>query len=353
MANERNPAAAPDAASPAIAVVGAGLIGRSHARLLARAGRLAAVVDPAPGAADFAAGLGVPHRADLRDLPAGTEGVVLATPTQLHVEQGLDCIRRGLPVLIEKPLAADSAGALALAEAAEAAGVAVLVGHHRRHNPRVAAARAAIEAGMLGQVVAVQASVLLCKPDGYFEPEWRRRPGAGPILTNLIHEVDMLRHLLGEVTAVQAMTSHAVRGFAVEDGAAVILRFASGALGTIVISDAAAAPWSWELTAAENPAYPATGQGCMTISGTHGALEIPTLMLWTHDGARDWHAPIAARRLPFEDADPLARQLDHFADVIRGRAEPLVDARDGAASVAVVEAVARGGTGAQPEGTAP
>jgi predicted dehydrogenase len=67
------------------------------------------------------------------------------------------------------------------------------------------------------------------------------------LLTNLIHDLDLLRHLCGEVRQVQAITSNAIRGFANEDCAAVLLQFDNGALGSLTGSDAVAAPWSWEL----------------------------------------------------------------------------------------------------------
>ncbi|GGH59209.1 Gfo/Idh/MocA family oxidoreductase [Frigidibacter albus] len=327
---------------PAIAVVGAGAIGRKHVAALAqsRMARLAAIVDPSPAAAALAAEHGVALVADLAELD-GVAGVILATPTSLHLAQALYCIGRGWPVLVEKPVAATAAEGEQMAAAADAAGVPVLVGHHRRHNPRIAAARAALQSGAVGRVIAVQASVLLCKPDDYFAPDWRRQPGAGPILTNLIHEIDTMRHLLGEVVSVQAVTSSAVRGFAVEDSAVALLHFASGALATVTVSDAAAAPWSWELTAAENADYPPTGQSCLLISGTEGALELPNLRLWQHSGPRGWFTPLLPQDLAVADADPLIRQIDHFAAVIAGTEPPLVPAADAARSVAVVDAILR------------
>ncbi|NNL17349.1 MAG: Gfo/Idh/MocA family oxidoreductase, partial [Boseongicola sp.] len=167
------------AETPAIAVVGAGLIGRTHIDVVARGARLDAVVDPDPAAKALADAKGALWFPDLEGYlsDAKPDGIVLATPNQLHVAQGLEAVRAGVPVLIEKPIANDVTSATALVEEAEAADVPVLVGHHRRHNPLVAAAKAVIEDGRLGDIVAATAEFWLYKPDDYFVPEWRRAPG--------------------------------------------------------------------------------------------------------------------------------------------------------------------------------
>ena len=331
----------PAAEMPRILVAGAGLIGRRHVDLVARQGGLSGIADPAAGAAEVARAAGVPHFADLDEALAklSPEGVILATPNQLHLDHALACIAAGVPVLIEKPVADTVAAAEAIVAAAEAAGVPVLVGHHRRHNPLIAAAHAAIRGGQIGRVVTVAAQFVLIKPDDYFDQVWRRAPGAGPVFINLIHDIDLLRHLCGEIVSVQALESRAARGFEVEDSAAVILRFEGGAVGTVTISDAAVSPWSWEFTSGENPAYPKVSADAYMIAGTEGALSVPSLRLWRHDGAKSWWSAMDSRVLKHRTEDPLVRQLVHFHEVIRGRAAPLVSAREGMATLAVVEAI--------------
>ncbi|MGP1355352.1 Gfo/Idh/MocA family protein [Roseicyclus sp.] len=327
-----------------LAVVGAGLVGRRHAEAIrgARSARLAALVDPREETATLAEAHGVPWFRDLAALLAAgcAEGVILATPNRLHVEGGLACIAAGLPVLVEKPLAEDTEGAATLVRAAEAGGVPLATGHHRRHNPLVRAAKALIEEGRLGRIASVQATTWFRKPDAYFDAApWRRQAGAGPVLVNLVHDLDLLMHFAGPVRAVQAMAANAVRGFEVEDTAAILLRFEGGALGTVSLCDATPAPWSWELTARENPAYPATDEGCYRIAGTAGSLSLPDFALWTHAGDGGWWDPISATRFPVAHADPLAAQVEQFAEVIRDGAPPLVSGRDGLAAVAVIAAI--------------
>mgnify|MGYP003868047855 CR=1 FL=1 len=198
-----------------------------------------------------------------------------------------------------------------------------------------------IEAGEIGRAVTAQVTCWLYKPDDYFDVPWRTQPGAGPVFINLIHDVDLMRHLVGEVEAVQASTRNALRGHAVEDTAAAILHFANGALGTVSVSDTVVSPWSWELTAAENPAYPVTDQSCYLIGGTHGALSLPGGTGWTQDEPRGWWEPIRAARPGLRRADPLEGQIAHFARVIAGVEEPLVSAEEGLRSLAVIEAIGR------------
>jgi predicted dehydrogenase len=151
--------------------------------------------------------------------------------------------------------------------------------------------------------------------------------------------VDLLRHFCGEVTMVQAIAAPSLRGFENEDVASATLRFANGTIGTITVSDSITAPWSWEMTAAENSAYPVTDQSCYLIGGTEGALSLPDLRLWRHEGGKSWWHPISATTYPRKAADPLIAQITHFAYVIRGKASPLVSAEEGFRTMQVIEAI--------------
>lgn len=330
-----------------IAVVGAGGFGRKHLQTVTTEPGfvLAGVADPSPAARCLAQELGAPWYEEFGALLDAVclDGVIVVTPNHLHVPHGLLCIERGIPVLVEKPVADTTEGAGQLASAAERAGVCVLVGHHRRYNPILETAREVVGTGRLGRIVAANLTWLARKPDTYFDVAWRRELGGGPVLINLIHEIDALRFILGEIATVQAMTANAVRGFPVEDTAAVLLRFASGALGSVVLSDAAEAPWNWELSSGENPVYPRQDATCGVIAGTQGSLSIPDLELWCHadrPGApRGWTTPMLREHIPFTPGDAYRRQLQHFGRVIRGEETPRVSARDASRTLAVCLAI--------------
>ncbi len=332
-----------------IAVAGAGTIGRAHIEAVRASATccLSAVVDPAPAARELASKAGVPLYASLQELfeKDKPDGVVLATPNQYHVAQAKDCIAAGVPILLEKPIAPTVVEAEDLVRLADAAQARVLIGHHRAHSPLMAQARAVIASGQLGRLVAVTGSAMFFKPAEYFaDAPWRREQGAGPILLNMIHEVHSLRMLCGEIVAVQAFVSKATRGFAVEDTVAINLRFASGALGTFMLSDTAASARSWEQTSQENKAFASVDdEDCYVITGTLGSLAVPTMRLRRYARAEDcsWFKPLELATLSVRRDDPIALQMEHFGAVVRGETMPLVSARDGLCNLRVTEAIVK------------
>jgi predicted dehydrogenase len=340
-----------------IAVAGAGLIGKRHIEEIDAGGSvdLASIVDPFPVGTELAEKYGVPVYPSLAELFAKDrpDGVILATPNRMHVDGGLECVAAGVPVLVEKPVGDTVEGATRLVEAGEAAGVPVLTGHHRNYSPIMARAREIVRSGVLGPIVAVTGTALFHKPDDYFEAGggWRAQPGGGPILLNLIHEVNSLLSLVGDIVSVQAVTSNATRGFPVEDTAAMVFRFANGALGTFLLSDTAASARSWEQTSQENIAYPTyPDEDAYHIAGTAGSLSVPTMRVRVFRGTRSWFEPFDSSAADIDRSDPLANQIEHFAAVIRGEAQPICSGRDGLKTLEVVDAIleaARTGTPVQ------
>lgn len=219
-----------------IAVIGAGAIGLTHCQAIAAVAEaeFAGIADPFPGGARLAADFGTTAYPDHLALIAAERpaAAIIATPNETHLPIALDCLAAGVPVLVEKPLVNSLAEAGTLLAAARDAGLPVLVGHHRRHHPWIARAREIVASGALGRLAAVSATAFLMKPDDYFEPEWRRTPGVGgTFLINLIHEIDLIRFVCGEIVAVSAMASSALRGFPVEDTGALAFRLEGGGAG--------------------------------------------------------------------------------------------------------------------------
>lgn len=331
-----------------IAVVGVGLGGQIHIKRIKNSSGviLHSIIAPNRGAnIEIAAKEGVPIFHTIsecieRNKP---DGIIIASPNQVHAKQTRVCIEAEIPVLLEKPITSILDEGRELCDLIERSNAKILVGHHRAHNPILKVARNAILEGRLGRLVSVVGSAQFYKPDHYFEDgPWRKVPGGGPILINMIHEIDNLRRLVGEISQVQAITSNNTRGFAVEDTAVINIVFENGALGSFTLSDTAATVRSWEQTAKENPGYPSyPEEDCYLISGTKGSLAIPTMKLkYYADGTTpSWWTPFAEEVLQLSRVDPIELQLSHFADVINGHCLPLVTARDGYRNLLITEAI--------------
>ncbi|MCH9852566.1 MAG: Gfo/Idh/MocA family oxidoreductase [Alphaproteobacteria bacterium] len=327
-----------------IALVGAGLIGKRHAKILQALPEteLTAIIDPMDDAKAVAQSFNSRFYCNIEAAFASEtfDGCILATPTPLHVAQGMLCIQHQCPMLIEKPIATSAAAALELVELSEQHDIPILVGHHRRYNPLILRAKQLITQGEIGDVRAIQAVCWFYKPDKYFnDASWRKLKGAGPISVNLAHDIDLLQFLCGDIISVQAQAAQSKRGFENEDVAAALLRFNNGAIGTISVSDSVVSPWSWEMTSGENPAYHKTTQNTYYIGGSKGAFSVPDLNLWHHEKQPDWFSPLLSQSLEYQALDPLANQMKHFVDVIQKQAQPLISGRQGYKTLRVIEAI--------------
>lgn len=331
-----------------ILVSGPGLIGRQHARIVREnedACLVAIVAPPHLENEEFARAMGVPLCTDLEEAIRlyRPDGAVLSCPNMFHYDQALVCLERGIPALLEKPMTDDLTQAEMLVSAVARLGVPLLIGHHRTYSPLVDLAKSFLSSPQFGRLVALQGSALFMKPDHYFEDgPWRKVKGGGPILINLIHEAGLMRSFAGEVRSVQAVSSRKIRNFEVEDTVAISLEFASGALGTFLLSDTAASSKSWEMTAGENPAYPFfADEACYHIAGTNGSIDFPNMVVrhYPHAQGRSWWKPFELDKLTISRADPLVLQMRHFVDVIAGRAAPRVSAFDGFQNMRVLQAI--------------
>ena len=335
-----------------LALFGAGGIGSLHLGLASEVSEceVVAVADPRQAVAALAGAHGARFYRDYRELLAreSVDGAIVAASTDRHAEVGIACTERGLPVLVEKPITDTLESGRALVDAAATHRVALAVGHHRRFDPAIEVARDAIGSGRIGRLVAVECLWSVRKHDAYYEADWRcHRPGGGPVLINLVHDVDLLRHLCGDVARVYAEGGSWLRGHEVEDTVAVTLRFTNGALGTILASDAAPSPWGWELGTGENPWIPPTGRNCYRFLGTEGSLALPRLDLWRHDGVpASWHEAIRSQTLNAGPRASLKHQLRHFCAMVRGEHGPRVSGEDGLrtlrTALAILEAMDRG-----------
>jgi predicted dehydrogenase len=323
-------------------LIGVGAIGQRHAQILHECidAHLVGICDENPAVEKYAGDLGVSWYTSYEKMveELQLEAVIIATPAASHSEIGITCVRNGVHVFVEKPIADTLKAARQLVAAAREHGVQLLVGHHRRHNPSVQCLRETIAAGRLGRLVGVNVLWMLKKPDDYFDLPWRCRAGGGPFLINLIHEIDNLRYVCGEVERVYAESSSMVRNFPVEDTGSISLRFVNGVLGTLLISDCTPSYWSYEQSSGENPFYFQTEGNCYHFFGTEASLSFPDMKLvcFADKEKEGWQFPLADKKLAVVPVDPLVAQCNHFCKVVRGFEEPKVSGEDGLRTLEVV-----------------
>lgn len=334
-----------------LAVIGAGVIGKRH--LLASRDlnnfKLVGIADPFPAAQKVADEYNTPLFPSAQQMldTVHPDGVVIATPTEQHLEPTLQSLEAGAHVLVEKPIMADLNECQQTIEKSIAVDKHVLVGHQRRYYSRVDKARQIVREGEIGKLVSVHGQWTVRKSSDYYDKAWRKKWQAGPILTNLIHELDLLRYIAGDIVSVTAETSNDVQKFEKEDTAGIVFRFKNGALGTFMLSDQSHSPWTWEQAFGENAAFPPTKQNSIRFMGTEGSLDFPNLTLWKSvSGESNWTNEIVATDIPHAQQDAYIMQLAHFAQVIQGNEIPLVSAQDATdtlrATLAVYESATKG-----------
>ena len=307
-------------------LAGTGLIGHRHLRHIEEHPdlTLAGIIDPV---AEQRAHPSAPGFAAIEDVDIEADGIVIATPTATHAPLAIAAVERGWHALVEKPVADSLETAQAMIDAASATNRHILVGHHRRYHPCVAKAKSILDSGQIGRPVLGTLMWAMRKPDDYFDVAWRAGADGGPVKQNLIHDVDTLRYLFGDVTRVVGLGNNAIRGAARTESGGAVLGYASGVTVTISFADTTPTPWGFEAGTGESPAIPRTRQDSLRIACTEGGIEFPSLNIWS--GARTWNERPEMMRTDVEETVPLIRQLEHFADVIEGRAAPIITAEDG------------------------
>ena len=319
-------------------IIGTGVIAAVHADALTAlpGARLAAVTDVnAEAAAAFAAERGGEAEPDLDALLArdDVDVVCLCVPSGLHAEVGARAAKAGKHLVVEKPIDVTLEAADRLIEAARSAGVALTVISQHRFDAGLVEARRLLGEGALGRLVLGEASTKWYRSQAYYDSaDWRGSwaMDGGSLLNQGVHYVDLLRWCMGPVAEVTAVCTTQAHRIEAEDTSLAIVRFASGAVGTILSSTAAF------------PGFPQR----LEITGTKGTVTIEDGQISRRafgDGGR----PAAGAHPPAQTAaDPAALDVsghaaqiaDLLAAIDEGR-EPAVDGQAGRDALEIVCAV--------------
>ena len=322
-----------------VGLAGLGSMGRNHLRHLStrESCTLAAVADPDPLlVADAVAKSGAIGYDDALAMiaDAALDAVVIAAPTTAHSVVALAAIARGLPVLVEKPLAATVAEGIDIVAAAHARGVPLQVGHVERFNPAVLELGRRLAQGWVGTLYSIAS-----RRAGPFPARIR---DVGVTIDLATHDADILSWIAGErpsrVYAETAQRLHASN----EDLLFGLLHFPSGATGMLDVN--------W-LTPAKRRQLSVVGESGMfeldyltqRLTFTSADVGSPTII----DGyATTFEGNVVD--IDIVSHEPLAAELDSFIDVARSGRRPVVDGEDGLWALAIASSLLKSSADAQP-----
>ena len=327
-----------------IAVVGLGLMGNQHLKAIgiSKKAKLHSIVDINKNSVFLAKKFKVPFYQSTTELLKNKkpDAVIVSTPNQFHEKHTISFLNAKIPVLLEKPISDNIKKAEKIIISSKKNKTHLLIGYHRRHNSIISSVKQKIDSGELGKIVAGNVMCWLYKNKDWYKEKWRVKKGGGPLGINLVHDIDLICYLLGPVQSVQSFTSNRIRKHEVEDTAVVNFIFKSGALCTLSVSDTIVGPWSYELTASENPVYPVTNQSAYYIGGTKGSIQFPNLKHWYNKGERSWWKPMYHKDMNVRlSRFTLINQINHFCDVVLGKAKPRVTGEDGLLSLRIFDAI--------------
>ena len=188
--------------------------------------------------------------------------VTIATPSGLHAEQGIAAAEAGMHVVMEKPMAISLTGADALVHTCDKARVQLFVVKQNRLNPPIQLLKRAVDRNRFGRVYLANCTVHWARPQEYYDQApWRGtwEFDGGAFMNQASHYVDLIQWLVGPVESVMAKTATLARRIETEDTGIAILKFRSGALGTIEVTMLA---------------YPRNLEGSITILGEKGSAKV-------------------------------------------------------------------------------
>jgi len=326
------------------------MIARFHAKAIAEIprARVSALVSRTPGNAQK-----LIEEANLTDCAvfatvedavkaAGVDAVVITTPSGAHREPALVAAAAGKHVVVEKPLEITAERCDQIVEACDRAKVLLCTIFPSRFADSSVALKAAVAAGKFGRLTLGETTCKWWRSQAYYdEGGWKGTQaldGGGAMMNQAIHNVDLLLWMMGDATHVSGFTSMlAHERIEVEDTAAAIIRFKSGALGVI------------QATTSVHPGYPKT----IAIHGNKGSavIEQEDVLRWDFDPATPEDEAIKKRFAAKVGAsggaaDPKAisheghrRQLADFVEAIQLKRAPAVDGREGRKAVALINAI--------------
>ena len=313
-------------------LVGLGMMGRHHARILASLPGVEFVGIADPGGGLPGTSQGVPVLASLRELMAlGVDYVVVSTPTRFHHATAMELAEAGVHALVEKPLSVDAASALLIAFEFESRGLVGAVGHVERYNPALQQARARIAAGDIGTLYQVAT-----RRQGPFPG---RIDDVGVILDLATHDIDLTSWIAQQpFTRVTAQAAHR-SGRPFEDLVAITGQLGDGTVTNHLVN--------WLSPMKERTTFVTGERGTLLADTISGDLYLFENAAVPDAGGRSGFFGVTEgnmTRFAFPKPEPLQVEHESFRDAVLGRSDAIVTMRSASATVAVAEAVRQSAT---------
>src|SRR6202521_2668303 len=294
-----------------VGIVGVGVMGSNHARVLAEMPgvQLVGVADPDRKQAEFVGRtLGCAAVSDVNDLiDLGVDALTIAAPTHLHHEIALLCVSRGVHLLVEKPIASSVEEGREIIAAARRAGVTLMVGHVERFNPAVEAIRRALQGEDILSIAITRV--------GPFPP---RMSNVGVVIDLAVHDIDLIRWFTGsDIIEVQPQLKSAIAER--EDIALLQFRTRSGVLAHINTN--------WLTPFKARTVHVATRR--KYVIGDLLTRQVTECFGFQPDGS------YSMRHLSVGHAEPLRAELVAFVDAIRDGKRPAIGGEEGVASLEI------------------
>lgn len=309
-----------------IGVIGVGSMGQNHARVLSQMDSLSAVIDSNSSVSkEVGERFEVPWFTDMSEfLATDLDAVTIATPASTHHELAMEVMKNGIDPLIEKPLALTADKGREIVDKAKEESVTLSTGMIERHNPVVSTAKTLLNDGGVGDIITLSSKRVSSFPS--------RVSDMGVIFDLAIHDIDVMRYLVGEDVVSVFSIGGPVGSNSHEDHANVLIEFESGINGMLEVN--------WLTPHKIRKLSITCSNDYLEMDYIDQTLVVTSSRLIEYDVSNLFDIPLEnnIRRFSVKRQEPLKREMRDFIETVKGDHLPLVNGEDGLMSMKVVEA---------------
>ncbi len=323
-------------------IIGCGKIAHRHAEQIARVGILVAVCDIVHDRADM---LGLPYNAKpfysidvLLSSSPSFDMAVICTPNGLHAAQSIECLRAGVHVICEKPMALTAGDCTKMIEASEEAGKKLFIVKQNRFNPPVTALKEKLDQRALGEIFSMQLNCFWNRSEAYYKDAWRgtMELDGGTLFTQFSHFIDLMYWMLGDVKEVKSFMGNYNHKKIIdfEDTGVAIVEFENGAIGTI----------NYTVNSFEK-----NMEGSLTLFGEKGTVKIGGQYLNEVIYTSGIHLDVAASVSKANDYGTYTGSMsnhdkvyDNVMGVLKNNATVVTNAKEAMKTVEIIERIYEG-----------